>query len=99
MSSGDDTPIPLHLRVVLFVLNVFMGLTNATVMFNLLYLVMSWLGVFISPFFFCFHLLDIINRSPTLQAVLMSVFYNGRQLVMTFVMMVRPAVARCLLVL
>jgi hypothetical protein len=67
-----------------------MAFEDSSLRFYALYVTFTWLGNFVSPFFFCFHLLDIVNRSPTLAAVLQAVTHNGRQLVMTFVLMVSP---------
>ncbi len=43
------------------------------------YVTFTWLGNFVSPFFFAFHLLDLIHRFETLKAVIRSVTRNGRQ--------------------
>jgi len=40
-------------------------------------------GNVLSPFFLCFHLLDLVYRSETLKNVLRAVTFNGQQLLMT----------------
>jgi hypothetical protein len=87
-SGEEEVKLPLYIRMVLVILNVYMALSDKTLRFYILYVVFTWLGNFVSVFFFSFHLLDIVNRSPTLQAVLSAVTFNGKQLVMTFVLMV-----------
>lgn len=37
-------------------------LGDGTVMYYVLYVIFTWLGNFASPFFFCFHLLDLMYR-------------------------------------
>lgn len=56
---------------------------NGTFIFNLMYLAFSLQGLFQSPIFYSFHLLDLINRFPQLQNVIKSVTKNGFQLCMT----------------
>ena len=41
------------------------------------------LGLFWSPFFFCFHLLDVVNKSAILQNVFRAVTQNGISLLLT----------------
>jgi hypothetical protein len=48
------------------------------------YLVFSFLGNLMHPFFFCFHLLDLVARSRLLQQVLRAVTENARSLTLTF---------------
>ena len=47
--------------------------------------VASCFGLVFSPLFFCFHLLDIVNKSNDLQAVFQAVTLNGRSIVLTAV--------------
>lgn len=51
--------------------------------FILIYLAFSLQGLFQSPIFYSFHLLDMVNRFPQLQSVIQSVTLNGNQLLMT----------------
>ena len=87
--QGISVRLPLYIRLLVAVKDVWLACKDSTLRFYVLYVTFTWLGNFVSPFCFCFHLLDIVNRSPTLQAVLQAVTHNGRQLVMTFVLMVR----------
>ena len=43
----------------------------------------SCFGLTVSPLFFCFHLLDIVNKSMTLQAVFRAVTLNGTSILLT----------------
>jgi hypothetical protein len=52
------------------------------------YVTFTYLGNFVSPFFYAFHLLDLVHRVETLKAVVRSVTYNGQQLIMTVVLVV-----------
>ena len=47
------------------------------------YIVISIIGTTISEIAYCFHLLDIIGRSPTLKNVIKAVTTNIRQLALT----------------
>ena len=44
------------------------------------------MGTFISDLCYSFHLIDIVNRSPTLKNVIKSVTTNFKQLILTFVL-------------
>lgn len=57
--------------------------TDPVLLYLMTYVLFTFLGNAVSEFFFCFHLLDIVYRVSTLQAVLNSVFHNGRQLAWT----------------
>ena len=52
-------------------------------MFAIQYLAFSFQGLFQSPVFYAFHLLDVIERFPTLKDVIRSVTMNISQLLMT----------------
>lgn len=56
---------------------------NGGFVFILIYLAFSLQGLFQSPIFYSFHLLDVVNRFPQLQNVIQSVTLNGNQLLMT----------------
>jgi hypothetical protein len=65
---GDDAiAIPFLVRLILEVMNVWMALQDPVLLFYVCSFVFAWLGIFISPFFYSFHLLELVNRSPTLQ--------------------------------
>ena len=58
-------------------------INNGSFVFSLQYLVISLQGLLQSPVFYSFHLLDLINRLPTLKDVIRSVTMNMKQLLMT----------------
>ena len=45
----------------------------------------AFCGLFVSPLFFSFHLLDMVNKSEDLQAVFRAVTLNGRSILLTAV--------------
>jgi hypothetical protein len=63
----SDMAIPLHLRAVLFCSSIVVAFTDSSMLYFCCFVAFSWLGSFVSVFFFGFHLLDIVHRSPTLQ--------------------------------
>ncbi|KAK6015674.1 hypothetical protein OSTOST_18875 [Ostertagia ostertagi] len=61
--------------------------TNGQFLYRVGYLLCSACGVFISPFFYAFHLIDDRCRSfPMLKAILQSVTHNLQQLILTIMM-------------
>jgi hypothetical protein len=58
-------------------------LTEPRCTYLVVYVLFTWLGRSISPFFFAFHLLDIVFQFETLKAVIRSVTRNGKQLLLT----------------
>lgn len=85
--SPKMIPVPWLLRPVVVIMNVAFLLSEPTIVYYIAYVTVTWLGNFVSPFFFCYHLLDIVYRYETLKAVLQSVTRNGRQLLMTALLM------------
>lgn len=75
--------LPLPLRALIHTINFYFLMSEPLVLYYCVYVVFTWLGNFLSPFFFAFHLLDLLHRVETLKAVVKSVTYNGRQLIMT----------------
>ena len=75
--------LPLYMRIIIWAFNFSLMLTQPIVVYYCAYVVFTWLGNFVSSFFFAFHLLDLLHRVETLKAVVKSVTYNGRQLIMT----------------
>ncbi|CAG9530378.1 unnamed protein product [Cercopithifilaria johnstoni] len=61
-------------------------LTNGQFLYRVHYLLCSALGVFISPFFYAFHLIDVVLSFPMLKAILQSVTHNLQQLILTIMM-------------
>jgi hypothetical protein len=58
-------------------------ISNGEFIFFVIYYVFSMQGLFQSPVFYSFHLLDVVNRFPALQNVILSVTTNLNQLLMT----------------
>nr|CAD2195338.1 unnamed protein product [Meloidogyne enterolobii] len=61
-------------------------LTNRQFLYRVCYLLCSVLGVFISPFFYAFLLIDVVLSFPMLKAILQSVTHNLQQLILTIMM-------------
>ncbi|VDK79750.1 unnamed protein product [Litomosoides sigmodontis] len=61
-------------------------LTNGQFLYRVHYLLCSALGVFVSPFFYAFHLIDVVLSFPMLKAILQSVTHNLQQLILTIMM-------------
>lgn len=73
-----------------YLMSTFYLLTDVKLVFYILYLAFSVLGVALStvtgPFFFSFHLLDVIPRSELLKYVIKSVTQNGKSILLTVVL-------------
>ena len=52
-------------------------LSDPTFKYFLVYILLSVLGFRVSPIFYSFHLLDVINRFPTLKNVIQAVTLNS----------------------
>ncbi|VDO29597.1 unnamed protein product [Onchocerca flexuosa] len=61
-------------------------LTNGQFLYRVHYLLCSALGVLVSPFFYAFHLIDVVLSFPMLKAILQSVTHNLQQLILTIMM-------------
>uniref|UniRef100_A0A8R1HP75 Ryanodine receptor n=2 Tax=Caenorhabditis japonica TaxID=281687 RepID=A0A8R1HP75_CAEJA len=61
-------------------------LTNGQFLYRVGYLLCSACGVFLSPFFYAFHLIDVVLSFPMLKAILQSVTHNLQQLILTIMM-------------
>ncbi|CAJ0957143.1 unnamed protein product, partial [Mesorhabditis belari] len=61
-------------------------LTNGQFLYRVGYLLCSAFGVFSSPFFYAFHLIDVVLSFPMLKAILQSVTHNLQQLILTIMM-------------
>eukprot|EP00824_Muranothrix_gubernata_P007553 TRINITY_DN1960_c0_g3_i3.p1 TRINITY_DN1960_c0_g3~~TRINITY_DN1960_c0_g3_i3.p1 ORF type:complete len:634 (-),score=133.68 TRINITY_DN1960_c0_g3_i3:53-1954(-) len=70
-------------RVKHIVQSAFYVMVEPRTVYLIVYLVMSILGVAISPFFFCFHLFDITGRFRLLGYTLQSVTKNAGSLILT----------------
>jgi len=62
-------------------------LSDPSLLYICFYIVVSIIGLFYSPIIYSFHLLDIVNRFPMLQNVIVSVTGNFMQLSLTFFLM------------
>jgi len=58
-------------------------ISNGKVLFLVIYMSLSLLGLFVSPVFYSMQLLDIINRFPSLTNVIRAITVNKNQLLMT----------------
>ena len=58
-------------------------LTDRKLVFLMLAFIAAILGLALSPLFFSFHLLDMVNKSRDLQQVFRAVTLNGRSILMT----------------
>ncbi|GMS80970.1 hypothetical protein PENTCL1PPCAC_3145, partial [Pristionchus entomophagus] len=61
-------------------------MTNGQFIYRIGYLIGSALGVFVSPFFYAVHLIDVVLSFPMLKAILQSVTHNLKQLILTIMM-------------
>ena len=61
-------------------------LCNTDTLFRIVHLAFAALGLAIGPYFFCFHLFEVIGLSPTLRNVMKAVTLPARQLGMTAVL-------------
>ena len=48
-----------------------------------IFLILAWVGYYYSPIWYCFQLLQIIDKSPQLQNIVLAVTKNGRNLLLT----------------
>merc|ERR1712166_1660467 len=69
--------------VVYHILSSCFFISDTVVFLHLVYLLFGICGNLISPFFICFHLVDLVYTSETLKNVLRAVTFNGQQLMMT----------------
>jgi len=70
-------------KVIYYTISAYYLLADSAVLAHLLYIVFAVLGCIISPFFFSYHLFDVVYRSETLLNVLRAVTIPGEQLLMT----------------
>jgi hypothetical protein len=84
-SSGNpDREIPGG--ILRFIWGCLFVLRDSKSMYELLYFVISLLGLLIAPFFFAFHLLDIVTWSPQLKNVLNAITLNRKSLLLTLLL-------------
>eukprot|EP00026_Physarum_polycephalum_P000121 Phypoly_transcript_00121.p1 GENE.Phypoly_transcript_00121~~Phypoly_transcript_00121.p1 ORF type:complete len:2101 (+),score=228.03 Phypoly_transcript_00121:347-6649(+) len=80
--SYDDLPNNLMYKV----LSGYFLMCNPLLLFYVLYVISSTLGVVLfpnGPFFFAFQLLDVVARSELLKYVIRAVTLNGRSIILT----------------
>lgn len=66
-------------------LTLYFTLSNVDVLYHLLYMLFSILGISASPLFFSLHLLDVLYRYPSLQNVIKSIVLPRKSLILTFI--------------
>ena len=69
-------------------LTLYFALSDVNVLYQIGYLCFSVLGTAAHPFFFSFHLLDILYRYPTLQNVIKSVTIPRKSLILSFLFII-----------
>jgi hypothetical protein len=74
---------PWYFLILTRFINLMMFITEPRFVYLVVYVLFTWLGRYISPFFYAFHLLDIVTQFETLKAVIRSVTRNGTQLLLT----------------
>ena len=63
---------------------VFDLLQQAKILFYMAYAALAFMGLFVHPFFFTFHLTEVMIRYPALKNVLRAVYDPRQQLLLTF---------------
>jgi hypothetical protein len=71
--------MPLYVRAVITVVNGIFMFSDTTILYYTMYVIFTWLGNFASPFFFAYHLLDLVYRSETLRVRLAALPLLGRR--------------------
>jgi hypothetical protein len=69
-------------------MNIYYFLTDFDVLYYMIYGTTAIIGLTVSPFFFGFHLFDVLVRYPTLLNVVKSVWIPKKSLLLTFFLMV-----------
>jgi hypothetical protein len=64
----------------------FSALSDFYLLYYIGYLVFSFCGYFIHPFFYCYHMVDIIIRNPYLKNVLMALYRPRYELLNTLIL-------------
>lgn len=76
----------LFTKIEAHLFDLYFFLQDFTFIYYVLYFGISFLGFYSNELFYSFHLLDVIPRFPTLQAVCKAVTANYKQLYMTFIL-------------
>lgn len=74
---------PRLLSLFIYAVNTLLLASQPVVLYYTAYVVFALLGNLLSPFFFAFHLMDLVHRQETLRAVIRAVTHNGKQLLTT----------------
>ncbi len=67
---------------------IYLSLRSGDIVYYLAYAIFAILGSAIHPFFFAFHLTEILRRYPTLKNVIKAIYEPRRQLCLTFLFLV-----------
>lgn len=68
------------------ILTVFFALSNVDVLYQICFLIFAVFGTAVHPFFFAFHLLDVMYRYPTLQSVIKAIVIPRKSLLLSFML-------------
>lgn len=79
-------PMNLFFKLKSMLLTLYFTLSNIDVLYHLLYMIFSILGIAYNPLFFSLHLLDILYRYPSLQNVIKSIVLPRKSLMLTFIL-------------
>lgn len=86
VESGVGCIKVMYIKLRGMLLTLYFTLSNIDVLYHLLYMIFSILGIAYTPLFFSLHLLDILYRYPTLQDVIKSVVLPRKSLMLTFML-------------
>lgn len=87
ISEGHSRfPLNLVFKLKSMLLTLYFTLSNIDVLYHLLYMVFSILGISYTPLFFSLHLLDVLYRYPSLQNVIKSIVLPRKSLLLTFIL-------------
>lgn len=77
----------LYTKIEANLFDMYFFLQDTLFQYYVLYFGVSFLGFYSNELFYSFHLLDVIQRFPTLGNVMNAITSNWRQLIMTFCLM------------
>ncbi len=87
MKKGEPDYGNLWTKLEINLFNVYFFLQDGLFQYYVLYFGISFLGFYSNELFYSFHLLDVIQRFPTLANVTRAITMNWQQLLMTFGLM------------
>ena len=85
-SEHSHFPMNLVFKLKSLILTLYFTLSNIDVLYHLLYMIFSILGIAYNPLFFSLHLLDVLYRYPSLQNVIKSIVLPRKSLILTFIL-------------